>query len=268
MLTDIVGGIIIVPFIGLLAFKLRAVDLSGLISGIFIGLSIFCLAGWRWFIVIFFFFASASLATRVKYETKRRNGVAEEKGGARRWGNVLGNGLVAAMASAMYFITSGNPIYLLVFLGSVSTACADTIATEIGLTSNHPPRLIVNPFKIVGKGESGGVTLRGKVAGSVSSLLTGLLMVPSTIHLGIPIQKILTISVLSGFIGETLDSFMGATIQGIYRCRVCGKITEKKLHCHVKTVQVKGIRWIDNNIVNFTATLIGGLSAALLYLAL
>ena len=35
----------------------------------------------------------------------------------------------------------------------------------------------------------------------------------------------------------------------------CKKITEKKMHCKEKTKYERGIKWIDNNVVNLLSNL-------------
>lgn len=58
------------------------------------------------------------------------------------------------------------------------------------------------------------------------------------------------IIILSGFLGSLIDSILGASIQVKYKCEKCKKITERKEHCGKETNYYKGIKWIDNNLVN------------------
>jgi uncharacterized membrane protein len=58
------------------------------------------------------------------------------------------------------------------------------------------------------------------------------------------------IVILSGFTGSLIDSLLGATVQGQFKCKTCGKITESKIHCGINTTIVKGKTLIDNDFVN------------------
>jgi uncharacterized membrane protein len=79
--------------------------------------------------------------------------------------------------------------------------------------------------------------------------------------------KFVVAAVVSGAIGSLADSLIGGTIQSQYRCSVCGKTTERKRHCdgHV-TELVQGYRWINNDVVNFAASIVGAVTFPLLFL--
>jgi len=65
---------------------------------------------------------------------------------------------------------------------------------------------------------------------------------------------------VSGLVGSFLDSLLGATLQAMYFCPVCNKETERRIHrCGTSTTFLRGWPWMDNDIVNFIATLWGGL---------
>ena len=49
---------------------------------------------------------------------------------------------------------------------------------------------------------------------------------------------------------------LGASIQVKYKCEKCKKITERKEHCGKETNYYKGIKWIDNNLVNLLSNAI------------
>ena len=54
------------------------------------------------------------------------------------------------------------------------------------------------------------------------------------------------------------DSFLGATVQAQFKCSVCGKVTERIIHCNNNTKHTKGINWLNNDLVNLLAGISGG----------
>lgn len=244
----------------IISIKAKFVDLSGLISSFFVGYLIYILGGRIFFIPLLVFFVVSGLLTRYRYDEKRLKGVAEEKMGARGWRNVLANGGVGL---TMVFINSFysksiEPSIFAAYLGAVTTAYADTLATEIGLLYPKDPRLITN-MKPVSTGTPGGVSPYGTAAQllsviTISPIVTMLLPSNDKFQLFLNIFALLLIA---GFLGSFLDSVLGATIQGIYRCEVCGKLTEKRFHCGTEAKKVKGSRYVDNNVVNLIATIFG-----------
>ena len=77
---------------------------------------------------------------------------------------------------------------------------------------------------------------------------------------------ILILALVGGFIGCTFDSFLGATWQGMWFCRVCEKQTEKRTHCGEPADYLRGNRLLDNNMVNLLSGIVGALAAVLLYI--
>jgi len=72
------------------------------------------------------------------------------------------------------------------------------------------------------------------------------------------------ITTVASFAGSTVDSLLGATVEGMFRCKVCERTTEKRIHCGQRTVHIRGRSWVDNNIVNLFATGFGALTAVAL----
>lgn len=225
---------------GGISFKFKAVDLSGFIAGIFVGLPIIIFGGFEFFFILAFFFVTASIATKFKYAEKIRKGVAEKNKGARSYLNVLGNGIVSAIFAVLYYVgptyfNLNSEIFILGFLGSIATAAADTAGGELGRLSKYKPRLITN-LKVVETGSDGGVTILGEIAELFIAFLIGL----AAYFAGLGDIDMITITTLAGFIGSNIDSFVGATLETWYRR-------------------------FGNNHTNITATIAGGVFGSLLY---
>ncbi|WP_347231148.1 DUF92 domain-containing protein [Paenibacillus sp. DMB5] len=71
---------------------------------------------------------------------------------------------------------------------------------------------------------------------------------------------------LGGLAGAFADSILGATVQRMNRCTVCGREVEASRHCGRPTVHARGWRWMNNDAVNALSTLAGGAAALLVSL--
>ncbi|MFX1564300.1 MAG: TIGR00297 family protein [Promethearchaeota archaeon] len=300
-------ALFVLAILAIIAYKTRIVTRSGLLAAFGLGLIIWVLASWTWFFITFLFFAVTAQFTHYKYKIKRQHDAAQEKGGARDWSHVLANGglplIFVSLSFALVLIlgrtnaygsmdvgfgllvvpaSTVTSIFFSAFLGALATATADTLATEIGLLNPTPPRLITKPWKSVPPGTSGGVSLTGELATFLGTLLIGgtaaLLAAPFWIaffnttlmpELGTfaPVS-IVIVTIVGGIIGCTIDSVFGATIQSMWLCQHCHKQTEKRVHCGKPTEFLRGNRHFDNHMVNLISCLIGGLTAASLYIIL
>jgi uncharacterized membrane protein len=142
---------------------------------------------------------------------------------------------------------------------------ADTWATELGVLSSHPPRLITTGRQVE-VGASGGVTWLGTVASLDGAAFIGLLGGMGMLILGqswAAAGVLLLAAVAGGMAGSLFDSFLGATVQAIYWCGACQKETERKMHrCGTRTSLLRGWPWLGNDLVNFFASVLGALVAA------
>ena len=264
--VQILLSVLVVTIIGITIYKLRIIDLFGVIAAESVGLIIIIIGGWEFFVILLTFLSIAGIFTKYKYAEKRKMGMAEEKNGVRSWKNVLANSIVASFFAIAYGLMPSSKALMAGFLGAISTSIADTLATEIGLLSPYEPRLITNLTYRVKAGTSGGITFLGEVAG-----LFGILFLVSVAWgVGFINPSILSIliSIGAGFLGCTFDSYLGATVQATFKCSVCGKDTEKNNHCQQQTLFVSGSKIMDNNMVNLISTIFGASVAFLMHLVL
>lgn len=257
--VDLSIALLVLIYLAFLSIRFKLVDRTGTIAAFIIGLITLIFGGWKWFAILLTFYFLASFFTKYRYDLKCKLGVAEAKGGARAWTNVIGNGGVAALFAFAEGLLGGGAFFG-GFLGAISTAAADTLATELGLLYPRNPRLITNLRRKVPPGTSGAVSPYGEFAIFMASAIIGLIAIAINVDPCFSPIKILAISMISGFIGSTFDSFLGATIQAQYWCEKCGKMSETPIHiCGARANLVKGISFLNNHLVNFISTALGGL---------
>lgn len=259
-------GFALAAVIGWLGLKRGALSRSGVAGATLIGGLTFGFGGVAWGLILIVFFVSSSLLSFFRGAAKAAVVREFAKGERRDLAQTLANGGLAALFAALAgIVTPGSrwyPIYFLAFLGALSAATADTWATEIGVLSTQPPRLITSG-RPAPTGASGGVTPLGLAASLAGGAFLGVCAYLFLVLTSAPASWLLpAICALAGFIGAAFDSLLGAAWQAAYYCEVCGAATERTIHhCGAPTRLLRGLRWLDNDLVNTFATLAGALVA-------
>lgn len=251
--------------IGVLAWHAGALSVSGAWAAAICGGLIFGFGGLPWAALLLTFFLSSSFLSRVSVQ--RKSGFIEKfaKGSQRDWAQVAANGGLGAALVIIQSIFPDQQWSWVAYAGAMAAVNADTWATELGVLSSSPPRLITNG-KVVERGTSGGVSLLGSLSALGGALLIALFATAftgRTIAPPFPIFALLVGATLGGFAGSFFDSLLGATVQGIYYCPSCQKETERHpTHlCGEKTTPLRGWSWLNNDLVNFFASIFGALTA-------
>lgn len=151
------------------------------------------------------------------------------------------------------------------FTGALAAGAADLLGTELGLLSVPRPRLITS-WRHTQPGRPGGISLLGLIASMGGAWFIGLviLLVETCLYhqARLPLPRAMQWLPFGGMAGGTLaslvDSFLGATAQGVYYCERCDALTEsREHHCGQPTEQVRGWAWLDNELVDFVSTVVG-----------
>ena len=247
LLLQIIASIVV----AILGYKFKSLTLSGAVGTILVGSAVSIGFGYRGLLLLGVFFASSSLWSKIKVRNKTnlKNKVA--KGEQRDIVQVFANGSVAGVTSLMFAITD-SLFWLIFFVGSIAAANADTWASEIGTLSKKKP-ILLTKWKRVDTGTSGAVSVLGTFAGFFGSLLISFISFLLWPELSFFLFLGLT---LIGFCGNLIDTILGASIQVVYKCPVCGMETEKKFHCEKETTYFKGLWICDNDVVNFLSILL------------
>ncbi len=229
---------------------------SGAVGAMAVGVLIFGLGGWQWGVLLGIFFVSSSLLSHFKETEKRAAAEKFDKGHRRDMGQVTANGGLGALIAIVSVIMPSLAWFPL-FVGVMATVTADTWATELGTLSRQPPRLITNG-RLVEVGTSGGVSWLGTAVSLIGGLFIGLMA--GLMDKNYAIWGTAVFGAAGGLAGSLFDSLLGATVQRIYYCDHCQKDTERKLHkCGHPTRPLRGWAWLNNDLVNLLASIIGGL---------
>ena len=261
LLTQFSIGLTLAALVGLLSFRARFLDPSGTVALFLLGTLIFGVGGWLWAGPILTFFITSSILSKMWKSRKAESNLLFEKSSQRDWAQVLANGGMAGLSMIFWYIWP-KPIWYVIYLGSLAAVTADTWATEIGVLSRRSPRLITT-FKKVIPGTSGGISAMGLSGALLGSFLIAVVGVSEAPHLFLsPIRAVLIVTI-AGAAASLVDSLFGATLQAQFRCTVCHKITERRIHCNnTKTIFESGKEWINNDVVNSVCAFSGFLFAA------
>jgi uncharacterized protein (TIGR00297 family) len=249
-------GFLLAAVIAWLAWRLGALSPSGGLAATLTGGLIFSLGGIPWAALLLTFFVSSSALSRAFAGRKAALSEKFSKGSRRDWGQVLANGGLGALLAVAHALLPGQAWPWAAFAGAMAAVNADTWATELGVLSPAPPRLVTT-WRQVERGASGGVTWLGSLASLGGAAVVSLAACLFPAEGMTPALALFVL--LGGAAGSLFDSFLGATFQAIYYCPSCRKETERhpKHLCGSQTTQVRGWRWLDNDLVNFGCSLAG-----------
>ena len=248
----LISGVVLVAVLG---YVFRALSFSGAIGTVIVGCLISLGFKGEGLLLIGAFFVSSSIWSKIKKKHKSIGII--EKGSRRDYIQVFANGAIPASLSLLYYM---NPqIWILVgFITAIAVANSDTWASEIGPLSQKQP-LHIFSLRKVEAGTSGAISILGNIASLTGSIFIAMI--------GFFLFEISILSfwwiVFFGIVGCFLDTILGATVQAQYTCKKCGKITEQILHCNESTKLIKGIRIMNNDMVNIVAIVLATILSTL-----
>jgi uncharacterized protein (TIGR00297 family) len=206
-------GLAVTVLLGYVAYALGTASVAGMLTGVLLALFAIVLGGYGWFALLVTFFGVGGLAAKYRYDEKAARGIAEENEGARGSGNVLANsaaalGAIIAFAASQGVYPAAAPAFRFAYAGAVAAALADTLSSEFGGLFDGPR--LVTTLEPVDPGTDGAVTWQGELFGLLGAgIIAGL----AAISFGLgPLAT--GVIVLGGFTGMTVDSLLGATVEG------------------------------------------------------
>jgi uncharacterized protein (TIGR00297 family) len=229
--------------LGWIAWRAGTLTPSGAFAACTVGTLILYGSGWRGGAVLAAFFVGSNLVSRLGPGSLP--GELDPKSDRRDVWQVYANGGVAALAA----VVAAPEIRMWLVTAALAAAAADTWATSVGRRSSTLPRLL-GVGRPVTPGSNGGMTPAGSAAALAGALLVagigGLLLGNSSVILA---------GTLIGFAGMAIDSVLGAVLQGRFHCPTCNQPSEWRVHrCGQPTTATGGLKWVNNDLVNFLAT--------------
>lgn len=262
--------VIVVSAMGLvavLAYLKRSLDASGALGAYIMGVIVLWTMRFEGFLLFLLFFLSCNVVGKISKRLRKGKAageVAEKKGTRRDFMQVLSNGLMAVIAALIWYFT-GKTSALIMFGASIAEATSDTFAGEIGRLSKRNP-VSIRDLRPVPKGLSGGITALGTSAAFLAS--SAIAACWYVWFDGVSFASAALVC-LTGFAGAVIDSYLGAFVQAHYIDPDTGMLTEHEQKNGKPLELSRGIRWVDNDMVNllsnvFSAVFALGMSSLVL----
>lgn len=208
---------------------------AGIYHAWLLGILIWGTLGWQGYLVVMVYFLVGSGVTLIGMATKKAAGIAEKREGARGPENVWGSALTGAVCALLtLLLPKGREVLLVAFVASFSTKLSDTCASEVGKAYGRRTFLITT-LQPVPRGTEGAVSLEGTLAGLLGAALIAVL----GWGLGLIGVIAVPICIFAAFLGNLVESIVGATLQERYT-------------------------WLSNEVANVINTATGALLALLM----
>ena len=235
----------------LLCFFLKLMTYHGALVAAFIGASFFYISGIYISAYCTFLYIVIALVNFYRKKKRITDNDIVKKTKEKDIKQVLANGLISLLLLYAYN-AAGKPELLVMCLIVYSNSFIDSIASDVGSLSAKKPYDFIKHAYVL-PGTSGGISWLGSVSAAISSVVFS-----SLIWILTNWWPIIIVGPIIMIICCLFDSLLGSTIQVKYRCE-CGLITEKEYHCGKRLERFSGIPHFDNDLVNFSCSLICGL---------
>jgi uncharacterized protein (TIGR00297 family) len=209
--------IVVNTVLAILGYALRSVDLSGTVAGWLLGCVIILGGGPPLYVALLAFFILGTLATKLGYARKSREGLAQEKGGRRGAAHAFANvGVAAICAIACWRGLGFVPLFM--GIAALATAAADTTASEIGQLFGKRAFLPLS-FRRVERGTEGAISVEGTLAGIVAGFLVAIAGTAMAAHhyrpgfigsVAIYKSHVIIVLTLCALVGSYLESILGS----------------------------------------------------------
>lgn len=244
--AEYIAPIILIPVMIALVLEKKLLTPGGTVMATLLGTVTSVSLGNFGFLALLTFFAVSTLTDKIK--KSRDKAGQNKKRKPRNAQQVIANGILP-LFSSVFYIATGDHVFLLAYVATLSEALADTASSSVGSLSSRAYDIF--RLRRCAVGESGGMSLLGTLTALVASSL------PSFVALFFGVISPLDVLLVSliGFIGSIADSLFGSILQGKFICSVCNMQVETPKHCGEKTKLCHGLSFVNNSTVNFISAL-------------
>jgi len=208
-----VVGVLVTLLLALGAVLGRALTpYAGAVAAAF-GIVIVLFVGFPYLALLVLFVAASALATRYRFDDKKREQLQEGRMGERGVSNVVAHIVLPTGIAVAGGITPpllSSTATPLLFASALAFGASDTFASEFGVLSGHAKSILTG--KPVPPGTNGGVSALGHLfafVGAVTTAVVGLLLF-WTFHTPLPAPILFATTVaLVGFLACQVDSVLG-----------------------------------------------------------
>jgi len=215
--TEAIIGVIATVLLAVGAMLTRALTALGSAVAAVFGIVIVVFAGFPYLALMILFVVASVLATRFRFEEKRRQNLQEGRAGERGVSNVVAHIVLPtalAVAGGLSSPLIGSSATMLLFASALSFGAADTFASEFGVLAGTARSILSG--KPVPPGTNGGVSGTGEVFALLAAALTALAGTLLFWAFGSPVANVVAFAVVvtvAGFLGCQVDSVLGETLE-------------------------------------------------------
>ena len=183
----------------------RKLTISAAVTAAIIGLSVLLGAGFSAACMLLTFFGLSVLATSHKKTLKAEIHPESVNETGRSAAQVFANGGVAGILSLLTIVFPiHSDLFLLMLAGSLASALADTLSSELGVVYGHRSFNIIT-FKKEAKGLDGVISIEGTLIGIAGALIIAMIY-------SLDLRRILIVAV-AGTLGNIIDSILGSLLE-------------------------------------------------------
>ena len=212
VMNDFTGALIVngIGYTVLKESKQKSLTQSGLIHAAALGTGLMTFMGWQGYSLCVLFFVLGSSVTKLKFNQKKCEGIAEKNNGARGPTNIWGSAAVAMIFAILSYLNKeSSELFKLAYVASISTKLTDTFQSEVGKAFGKNTFLVTNLQKVP-RGTEGAISIEGTIAGILASIIINV----CAYKLGvIDENKEILISVVSSQVATFIESYIGAKYQ-------------------------------------------------------
>ncbi len=251
--------VLLSPIVLAVVLDKKLLTRAGTVLAVILDLAVSTAFGNVGFLMMAGFLACGTIIDKIKRNFRAEGEKIEQKSDKTRDAfQVLANSLCAILFSLAH-IVSPHPVFLVAFAAAAAEALSDTAASGFGALAVGA----FDPFKMrrVEKGTSGGISFIGTLAALIGALVFS--VIPTLF--GVLDIKYAYIIFISAFAGNLFDSLLGSLMQGKYKCKKCGALTENYRHHGTPCQKISGFYAVDNDIVNLLSGVFASALAVLMY---